>query len=78
MRAYTITRVNDRTCQHRAESPDQAAARHARYCISRVATTWRTTGTAGLSGYFQAYRPARQPGRPTSSTGQPFHVREEN
>lgn len=59
----------------RAESIEGAAARYARRQFGRNATVVRTTGTTGLSGYFQAYKPVpARLGGGRNSTGSAFHV----
>jgi hypothetical protein len=59
----------------RAASYEEAAQHAANRFFGRGLTIRRTTGSAGLSGYFQAYRavPQRLSGGLTSF-GDPFHV----
>lgn len=58
-----------------AVSPEEAARIYAWRVYGRKAIAYRTTGTAGLTGYFQAYKPvSRRNGGGLTSVGDPFHI----
>jgi hypothetical protein len=72
---YTVSRNHENLATVRAATPEDAARIYARRVYSRKATAHRTTGTAGLTGYFQAYEPiSRRNGGGLTSIGDPFHI----
>lgn len=72
MARYFIARRLNALGEARAESIEDAAQHWARRVHGRRASTMRTTGTKGMSGYFQAYVPLRNQG--LTSIGAAFHV----
>ncbi len=71
----TVTTKAEDRYHYRTDRPEKAARRHARKVHGRRAITMRTTGTAGLSGWFQAYLPCQGSGTTNyTSVGTPFHV----
>ena len=60
--------------QIKARDYDHAAGIWARRLYGRNATGYRTTGSKGLSGFFQAYKPAPRNERGLAAEGDPFHV----
>jgi len=73
-------RISNRNCVQlarvRATTYSEAANIAARRLRGRRASAVRTTGIAGLSGFFQGYVPLGNQGTLTSA-GDPFHVTEE-
>lgn len=72
---YTVSRNHADLATIRAATPEDAARIYARRTYGRKATAHRTTGTAGLTGYFQAYEPIpTRNGGGLASIGDPFHI----
>lgn len=75
MKLYDIERTTALHCRHRGDSAEDAAAAHARRCISTVATVRRISGLSGQRGHFEALR--RNRAHDTwERFRQPFYVKE--
>ncbi len=71
---FKISRKLEQLFEIRAANYEQAAHAAARKLYGRKATAMRTTGTAGMSGYYQAYVPMPKGQGGSNSVGEPFHV----
>ena len=71
---YVIAPKDGEPIETGGASYEDAASHYARHTYGDQVTARRTTGTAGKSGYFQAYRPTGEPGHHETSVGEPFHV----
>jgi hypothetical protein len=72
---FEVTTKAGKTYEVEAETIEGAARHHAKTACGSRAVAKRTTGTLGLSGWFQAYAPCRGSGTSNyASAGEPFHV----
>ena len=72
---YTVSRNHNDLATVRAATPEDAARIYVRRVYGRKAIAYRTTGTAGLTGFFQAYEPVKtRNGGGLTSIGDPFHI----
>ena len=73
---FTVTTKTGDTFGYDADTVEGAARHHAKTAYGSRAVARRTTGDAGLSGWFQAYVPCKGSGTSNyTSKGESFHVR---
>lgn len=72
---FEISRNQETLFTVRAATYDLAAGMAARKLYGRKATSTRTSGTVGMSGYFRAHVPVQGKHSGMTSVGEDFHVR---